>query len=389
MEEHSKLEMAGQRHTHAHTHAHDECDDDEVQEAFQPATVFDAQYVGEEVPEGFDAVRIVLDGTVKGDLAWQKEREATIAYVQKGLRLFWEIDLGLFERLKYALGNHTQFLSLSLSLEHYRDTLWKEFRTHTCGLCLYRGPADISVDYKWDEEQLSNLQGWLQDLFGDIAACAHETGLSLIDFKSVTPQILQLTAPGQRLLSLFCGDAAGEYLQLLAARLPDTINSFVLLDAGQGDDFALKAQLLSKERYPHLLVGVKNSSGLGGEFAWEGEALSLGRLARTPHALQRTEPPRYGVCLPSLQKRRYCDSVALNEIFATLIERKCHFRVIPESILTTEWHGLDCLFVVSDLLSPQGRRKLQGFCAAGGVVVIAGKPIGLPEEQSFANWICG
>ncbi len=59
------------------------------------------------------------------------------------------------------------------------------------------------------------------------------------------------------------------------------------------------------------------------------------------------------------------------------------YRIIPETYLTTEWHGLDYLIVDPDSLSSQGFRKLQGFCAAGGTIVSLGKIMGLPYEILF------
>lgn len=399
MTKNNKLEITGHRHVDAHAHAHahsnehehshdhDITDDDEVQEPFRPAIVFDAQHLGEEVPVGFDAVRILLDGTVKGDLGWQREREAAAAYVHQGLRILWEINLGLFDHLKYPISNQTQFLSLSLSLEHFRDTLWQQFRRETFGLCLYRGAADMSLGCKWDEELIVNLQGWLKDFFEEVSICEQHIGLKFSDFGAVTPEKLRTTLTGCHLLSLFCSDAAGEYLQLLAARLPDTITPFVLLDASACIDHAHKAQLLSKERYPHISVGVKNGSRFGGEFVWEGKALPAGNIARSYHSFEIDVKPRYGVCLPPLLKDSFRNSSTFNDIFAALIKRQDTFKVIPESLLTTEWDGLDYLIVVSHLLSPQGRRKVQGFCAAGGTVVVVGDALGLPDEQNFAHWL--
>lgn len=45
------------------------------------------------------------------------------------------------------------------------------------------------------------------------------------------------------------------------------------------------------------------------------------------------------------------------------------FRIIPEALLTQEWEGVEQLIVNEEWLSSQGRRKIQGFIAAGGSVV--------------------
>ncbi len=43
-------------------------------------------------------------------------------------------------------------------------------------------------------------------------------------------------------------------------------------------------------------------------------------------------------------------------------------KMVGESKLSIAWDGLDCIYVIEDLLTPFGRRQLQGFIAAGGEV---------------------
>lgn len=53
-------------------------------------------------------------------------------------------------------------------------------------------------------------------------------------------------------------------------------------------------------------------------------------------------------------------------LFATLSPRP---RILTEEYLSSEWDGLDTLYVDSASLSKEGRRKVQGFIAAGGEVM--------------------
>ena len=57
----------------------------------KPSLIFDANYIGEIIPEGFDAVRLVLKATVTSSLLWEKEREVARTYIKKGFKIFWEI----------------------------------------------------------------------------------------------------------------------------------------------------------------------------------------------------------------------------------------------------------------------------------------------------------
>lgn len=349
---HSKLTTLGPSHSHSHTHEHEDHEEEEEIALFRPAFVFDAQSLDEEVPAPFDTVKIKLEGTLKADLKWEKERAAAASYIAKGLRIFWEMDLGLFQGLKYPISNASQFLSLSLSLDHFRDTLWKEFRDQTAGLCLYRGSADFSVGYQWNEEQEANLQGWLKE-------------------QELERQSSKETE--SRLLSLFCRDAAGEFLEMLAGPLPDALNRFILLDVSSVEDPLLAAQLVTKERFSHLTVG--------GKILWDG-----GVISRHPEKATLGERARIGVCLPPMNKGIAQPIQGLSAGMRRLQQKGLAFRVIPEYFLTADWDGLDYLLVASDQLTIQGKRKLNGFCAAGGVVVTIGDMIGLPDEISFDAW---
>lgn len=414
----NRLQVSGNSRDHKHTHGHqDSCDVEEADEGFEeikPAIIFDAAYLGESVPPKFDAVCLKIDGTIRSNLSWAKEIEVARRYVEQGLRLFWEIDLGLFDRLERPLSDQGQFQSLALSLEHFRDSVWKQFRHETIGLSIYRGNLDFSEGYPWDPDQqvsalqydsisigniqmtpnrptrgvfskfnldLSisphcNLQEWLKESFGTIAEFVEETKCDgIAEWQDIVPGVLQHTLVGTELLRLFCRDACGEYLDLLSARLPDSLPLFVFFDASSLSDPYLVALLLTKERYPRIHIGVKepfcsHKQSLGGEIAWEGPPLALGMLSRemTPTELAPRERSRLALCLPKLNVRRTIKHDQLRGKLSTLLQNEVPFRVIPEVLLSSEWDALDDLIVDADNIDQPLRRKLEGFSAAGGVV---------------------
>lgn len=374
--------------THYHPHklqtvapalpcAEDEC---EVLNDLPPALVFDADFLGQDVPQHFNAVKIQLDGRMQADLSWKEAWNAAEKYIKQGLRIYWEIDLGLFDRLKLPLGDHTQFLALCLSLEHFRDTLWKDFQAQTVGLVLYRGSCDFRKSYQWDEEQVCNLREWVHEGFGSVANFINEMGISFAGFETLTVGQLEATDSGKNLLSLFCRDAAAEYLDFLARRLPDSVNCIGMLDGTSIQDPLLQAQLGIKERYPNLSVAVKEKDG-SWVFISEGstEVRGIGKQAFHVACRETT----IGVCLPSVTCRKPSDYRGLKDVLEQLQSRNKTYRVVAENQLTTEWDGLDYLIVVPTSLSAQGLRKLHGFCAAGGTVVSLEGPLGVAQEISL------
>lgn len=320
--------------------------------------VFDAYDINQNVPPEFNSVLIKIDGTLDADLDWKAVRHTAQHAIEQKLKLFWDLDLGLFSKLKFSLTDQAQYLSLGLSLDHFRDSLWKEFQAHTIGLCLYRGSADFSALFPWDEGQTQNFQGWLHD---------HK---------------LDKTKNEKQLQMLFCRDAAIEYLNMLTRNLTDLLSTFVLLDTTSIDDPILLSQLLSKDLYERqqriITEGVLSFS------AFKGTHRSIGYISRTPISLESSNPPAIGVCLSS------AISSGLHEMVQQLLKQNIPFRVIPEPLLTTEWDGLDYLLVHPESIGTEGIRKLRGFCAAGGTVVLCNtnhSTLGVAQEISFPEWI--
>jgi hypothetical protein len=347
--------------------------------------IYNIECFDENVPAGFNAVRILLDGRTNSDLNWKATRYAAVRYMAQGMRLFWEIDLGLFGQLQSSLSDQAQYLSLRLALEHFRDTLWKEFSQHTIGLCLYRGSIDFSHQLLWDATQVTNLQEWLRDLFKDVKTFVAETGIEKRTFEEIDQLILTTTEAGESLLKLFCRDAAMEYINLLAGLLPDGVIPFVLLDTSSIKSSLLLAQLLSKERFERVLRVTNESLLPINVFSPSG--VTSGFVDRKPQVIKTQHPTTLGVCLPPTSLYRPSHDLNLQKAFNLISEKNIPFRIIFEDNLTTEWEGLDHLLVSSSCLTPQGIRKLRGFGAAGGTVLIIGESIGLPYELQFKDWI--
>lgn len=346
--------------------------------------IFDKQ--NSEISPEFNAIRILLDGRSDGCLNWKEARVAALNGVGKGLKLFWEINLGLFDHLHAPLDDRTQYLALGLSLEHFRDTLWKEFQAYSIGLCVYRGPADFSLHFPWNSQQEQSLQEWLKGHFYDIASLSEELSIPVKSFYHLSQQELKKTSAGRRLLQIFCRDAALEFLNLLVQRLPDALPLFVLLDTNSIDTPYMAAQLINRDGFGRLNRGV--TEGVMPALAITGR--NFGCVSQTNICSQKQS--KYpvnsilGVCVSPKSPLSARHDGQWELAFGHVMQRKIPFRVIPEDALTAEWDGLDYILVMSYSISQQGIRKLRGFCAAGGTVIYLGESIGLPQEVSFIEW---
>ncbi len=303
-----------------------------------------------------DSVIIHLKAGVQDPLDFQKEHLACQEAIKKGLSLKFVIDLGLFSKLKRPLSNKSQYLSLELSLEHFKNTLWSEFHESIVDICLYEGDLDFS-DFIIFQELTPNLQEWILERFSTIESFRDESGIQITNFEEITPELLVTTTSGKFIKSLFCRDVAFDYLQMLKANLPDAMPLSIKLEE-KGDLSPLKVALLThREVYePFILSSEINHK------------------------------PKIAVCLPSSRKVILSHYAALNDALNYLREKHEPYRLIPESMLISEWDLVDYLLVLPHLLDSQGKRKLQGFVAAGGTVVTLGDALGLDNEISFATF---
>lgn len=161
-------------------------------------------------------------------------------------------------------------------------------------------------------------------------------------------------------------DEKVEFLDYLAAELADEVVTFLLLDATESPNVIVEAQLTSKVRFPHFTLAIK-----GGKVPCESFRWKVDHLDSVHHECS------IGISIPEEG-----GSDQLLNILNRLQEIKKPYKVIPESLLTSEWHGLDYVIVDPETLSVMGRRKLMGFCAAGGTVVSLGEKMDLPLEKS-------
>lgn len=303
---------------------------------------------------------IILEGGVKASLDWTLAKIEAREQIEKNKRILWNLDLGLFNRLVHPFSQQSQFLSLRLSIDHFKREIWPVFGDGSAGVLLYNGPADYRRTFPWDAAQSSNLCEWLKEAFPSIDELNIETGLFFHDHNEATAHTLCTTTNGSRLLSLFCRDACVEYLNLLAANIPDEIPVYAKLETSEIDDLAFLAQLTTTEKYERLQI-----------------------LPR----IDAQQSVKTAVCLPPSDLIRSEAIEGLNEAMQALENREIAYKIIPEASLITEWDELDNLIVCPKGVGPQGFRKFQGFCAANGRIVTLGSPLGLVNEIAFGDWL--
>lgn len=269
---------------------------------------------------------ISLDLSLASDLDFSKAKEEA----EGAVKIMWNLE---FHLDSVSFFDKAALASFLVAVKSFNEELLLPFFDKTFGVCLYQGP--LLVPFKWNMEHEDGFSDWLEpyEKFPDAK-------------------------------QLYCIEIFSEYLHRLGAALPDEVLPFALFEPFEGSKARL-AQLLSKEHFPYLYVGLKDHSLPIGPFSPE--------VAKA----------RVGVTLPLHAYSSKESFTAIDDCMAGL---KVPFRLVSESHLTESWDGLDALIIFSDFLSKQGIRKAQGFAAAGGEIVTVGSPIGMPIEISWEEF---
>jgi hypothetical protein len=270
-----------------------------------------------------NAVLIRLPAHLNDDLDWTKEVLLAQEIASSGRAILWEIDLGL-ATYQFSPDDSAAFYSFSVAVEEFTARIWPAFQNHTFGVALYRGPFQPSHNFpffRWE----SAFTDWMRDL------------------------------PSGTTYDLYCAQILAEYLHRLISFLPDTVLPFALIDVRGIGSPAKMAQLLSKERFEHIHLALK-----GALFPFQGLTWNEGFLSH-----EAKTPAPIGIYLPN---DSYVDANVIAQLDSVMAELDA-FRIIPEEKLTEQWDGLDKLIVPKHAISTQGNRKLQGFIAAGGIII--------------------
>lgn len=254
------------------------------------------------------------------DLNWQSILKEIVPMEP----ICWEFDLGLTVPY-FPVDDELAFSSLRLALSTFTKKLWPLYSERTEGGILYRGSADFASTFHWSASQEENWILWKQD---------------------------RKEADLLHLRRLFCADVFANYFQMLSHALPDELKLSLHFTVAGCGSLAEVNQLLSRERFEHFVV--------------------------EPTFSKDTTAP-LAVCFPEEAQCSQDILAKFNVIFQTLAEP---YRIIAEPFLTESWEGVDRLYVLSEAITAQGKRKLMGFCAAGGVVIVEGESLGLLNEIS-------
>ncbi|NNM43916.1 MAG: hypothetical protein HKM07_06190 [Chlamydiae bacterium] len=328
---------------------------------FVPHLQFDARSFKKD--SEYNGVVISLPAGLASDLDWSLQKEIAESVVENKGQILWKLDFSLHDS-SFSYTDSMAFQSFTIAIEQFVKTLHANFAANTLGVIIYQGDIDFYHRFTWDASLQNNLEEWLVQMGQE------ENGLHHYN-EFYEKEI------GNLLLSRYCTSVFSEYLHRLISYLPDTLPVFCLLDVTEESSFAKVAHLLSKERFPHVHLIIRGSIYPFGELLWDDTCI---------RSMPIQDNIIVGVCVPSEEICGLSHLSDLEIIIQDLSQKKIPFRMIFESLLNEQWGELEEIVIISSGISVQGKRKLQGFCAAGGFVVSYGKKLGLIQEMSFEDY---
>ena len=217
----------------------------------------------------------------------------------------------------------------------------------------------ILWELEWGELNLRNLPSFqiAMRIFNETIWKSHkEKTLGLILYRGGVPD--------------FKIELLADMLHQLGALLPDEVPPFALFDLEASGSYY--TQLFSKELFSHIHLGFRSASF--GALSWIGDEIKPLR-----------HDAKLGIALPLRSK--VAQDTTIDICLETLQLNAIPYRLITEMYLTEEWDELDHLIVFSSFLSPQGLRKVKGFEAAGGTIVVVGEKLGGEREISMKDFL--
>ncbi|MBS0628589.1 MAG: hypothetical protein JSS09_10345, partial [Verrucomicrobia bacterium] len=194
--------------------------------------------------------------------------------VKEGKWIVWELDF-LFDKKPLFIQDSSCFFSFGLWMEEFLGRFWDCFKNNTLALIVFRGTVNFASYFVWTEQQELLYQE------------------KLVEYPSLEERDVR---------SFFAADLFLEYLQRLCSFLPDMLPVICLLEASSIKNSSIASYIFSKERFGHLLLGLKNSPLALGHLIWE-----EGKLFSSSY-----KEVKVGICLPSFEKMTSQDLALLD-----------------------------------------------------------------------------
>ncbi|MCH1429776.1 MAG: hypothetical protein GWP59_00045 [Chlamydiales bacterium] len=317
--------------------------------------------------DAVNVVKIKLDLSLSSDLNFNTQIEQAKQAEEKGLFLWWELDLGLFDRLTAPLDQEAQFLSLEIACKHFNEKVLEPFSASTFALSLFKGRVLDYQSIRYSDHLQKQWQLWLSSRFESIEKLNEQFSRAFKDFDELSLDSLQHIEAGIFERKLFYQDVAVNYMYMLLPSFPANILTFVLQDFSSQSSLEEQLAFSLPDTFEFFDLAAQNAPKLNKvlkTMLWD----SCTKTRYDQLFFKKVVNKSRGILLPEKQRFSFATLGSLSDLFSKLEAKDLPFRVISEKFLIEQWEGLDELWVINDSLNPKLQRKLMGFEAAGGEV---------------------
>lgn len=338
------------------------CFEDET--PFQPLVLLD----GPQENSWYNAIAIPVSLLPDSSLSFEKEFSAAREAHEKGLKIVFDLDLGLFDRLKMPLESNALYSMLIFAMEAFKTKLLEPFSSITLGVIAYKGSADFYRSLKKDFSLAESLLLWLESAYD----------------RPLDPFELEKTDEGRLILMQAYFEMGIRFIESVTQPLPGQIPVFVLLDFFGIENSALSAFMLNRERLGRVLFVPKEPHYYGMGWDQEIEAPFACFGSKRPLIKQKNSKV-YGLMVPSVEKKELSAYKEIGEAIDFFKKNTIPFRLIPESLFVSEWDEVALLFVPKNL-SKEALRMIKGYLASQGEIIALGPSPEIPQAVEFNEW---
>lgn len=331
-----------------------------------------------------NTVLLPVDLTLSSPLQFAKVMEDAEKFKSEKTKIVWDLKFGFFQE-RVSLHMESFQNAFLRALECFLEEVHPKFVEETIGVILFRGDADLSTHFSYNDYHILQFTEFLEDIFPSVSAML-ETPSVFTGFDSLNFEMLDTSCFTKHLKNLYCHHFFSNYLHKIAALLPDGVLPFVFYDTKSIEKSSFLSQIFSKKRYTHLHLILENQNIPLADISLEPSLKASGYLLDKKVKLQAFEMPTIGLILPNDKELLYSTHLQINEALDKLAEKGVSYRIVPEFLVTESWEGLDALIFLKRSLSSNGKRILQGFCVTGGNLIYLDEPLHLENETSFEKY---
>ena len=313
-------------------------------EEIPPLIAYEQDTPHQTIPGGFTSATVYVDLRPKSRLVFDTAKQEVLRLKNKGIDIVFDLDFG-FSDSDWKGFSHQGYLSSCIfALNRFVSDVLEQHEALGCIFGCIFGRFSLKNMHLLNNAQEHDFFSWKEEK--KIRENTHD----------------------EYLKALFYRDVLIEYLDALAMHVPSYVTRLLLFDAQGLTNALLFYQLTQTDRFEAFSLAIASSACMHEHLTWQQGVVTKGYIGKILPTFQEIPEPNCAVVLPEFDKIFLNNKPIFERTLQNLIEKERPFKVIPETYITSEWHGIDEFFVCHTLDNESTKRALEGFIATGGSV---------------------